>query len=177
MIADQILHKMLCELDEDKGINKAFGVNYVPEEMPSFLTRGIKTDTLTINEYLNGLFDKIKEDKAGFLDSLSTPLNRDPLEILGHLQDIETESNQSESDNMPFQQSVLHVELYLDNEKQRRLDKMTEEERRAEIENKEKRRKEKHDQGVIFDSDDIDDDEDESIMAEWDNIHNKVIFD
>ena len=67
--------------------------------------------------------------------------------------------------------------LYLDNEKQRRLDKMTEEERRAEIESKEKRRKEKHDQGVIFDSDDIDDDEDESIMAEWDNIHNKVIFD
>jgi hypothetical protein len=125
LIADELLHLMLCELDEDKGINKALNGGDAPEELPSFLTRGIKTDIETICEYLNELFAKIKEDKEGFLDSLATPLNRDPLEILGHLQDIEGDSNGSDSDSIPFQQSVLHVELYLDNEKQRRINRMT----------------------------------------------------
>jgi hypothetical protein len=99
--------------------------------LPSFLTRGIQTDGLAIMQYLHELFQKIREDKEIFLDSLSTPLNRDPLEILKHLQDIE-DSEQSDAENIPFQQSVLPVELYLENEKQRRLNKMTEEELKEE---------------------------------------------
>lgn len=97
--------------------------------MPSFLTRGIKTDALAISEYLKELFDKIKDDQEHFLDALSTPLNRDPLEILGHLQDVEGGSENSDSETTPFQQSVLPVELYLENEKERRIAKMTEEEK------------------------------------------------
>lgn len=57
--------------------------------MPSFLTKGIETDLHAIDEYLLDLFLKIKEDKEGFLDSLSTPLNWDPFEILCHLQNNE----------------------------------------------------------------------------------------
>jgi len=59
------------------------------------LTKGIDTDLHSIDEYLIDLFIKIKEDKEGILDSLSTPLNRDPIEILSHLQnqDIEFESD------------------------------------------------------------------------------------
>jgi len=53
--------------------------------MPSFLTKGIETDLHSIDEYLLDLFLKIKEDRDSFLDSLSTPLNRDPFEILCHL--------------------------------------------------------------------------------------------
>ena len=118
LIADQILHTLLWELDHDKGINKALNNGESIEEMPSFLTRGIQTDTIAVVEYMAKLFNKIKADKETFLESLATPLNRDPLEILGHLQDIENESNDSDSENMPFQQSVLPVELYLEIERQ-----------------------------------------------------------
>ena len=55
------------------------------KDSPSFLLKGIDTDLHAIDEYLIDLFLKIKEDKDGFLDSLSTPLNRDPYEILSHL--------------------------------------------------------------------------------------------
>ena len=84
-ISDEIFRSMLWELDTDKGINKALNNGDPVEEMPSFLTRGIQTDIIAIIQYLHELFDKIKVDKETFLDSLSTPLNRDPLEILGHL--------------------------------------------------------------------------------------------
>ena len=150
--------------------------------MPSFLTRRIQTDTISIAQYLCELFEKIKDDKEIFLESLATPLNRDPLEILGHLQDIEGDSNDSESENVPFQQSVLPVELYLENEKLRRINKMTEEERQAELNKAKQKKKAKleklQNEGIIYDSEEFDDDDDdESIMAEWENIHNKVIFD
>lgn len=179
LITDHILHTMLCELDKDRGINRALNNGDTPEEMPSFLTRGIRTDALSIAQYLNELFDKIKEEKETFLDSLSTPLNRDPLEILGHLQDLEEGSNGSESENMPFQQSVLPVDLYLENEKRRRISKMSEEERKSELQKIETKKLEKakkyENDGILYDSEDFDDDD--SIMAEWENIHNKVIFD
>lgn len=179
MIADQLIHTMLSELDDDKGINKALNGGELPEEMPSFLTRGIKTNTFTISEYLQELFDKIKGEKEQFLESLSTPLHRDPLEILSHLQDTEVDSDKN-SEAMPFQQSVLHVELYLDNEKQRRLNKMSEFDRQAELdkaeEKKAKRQQKMLEAGVLYDEME-DSDDDESIMAEWENIHNKVIFD
>jgi Domain of unknown function (DUF4378) len=179
-IADEIFRTMLWELDADKGINKALNNGDAVEEMPSFLTRGIQTDIIAIIQYLHELFDKIKVDKETFLDSLSTPLNRDPLEILGHLQDIEENSNDNDSD-IPFQQSVLPVELYLENEKQRRINRMTEEERKIELEKakakKEAKIKKLEEEGIIYDSEDFDDLDDESIMAEWENIHNKVVFD
>lgn len=129
--------------------------------MPSFLNRGIQTDSLAIMEYLTKLFDKIKIDKDMFLESLATPLNRDPLEILGHLQDIENDSNDSESEAAPFQPSVLPVELYLEIERQNK--------------NKESKEENLPKEGVIYDSDNSEDDD--SIMADWENIHNKVIFD
>lgn len=179
VIADTILHMMLCELDADKGVNKALNKGEQLEEMPSFLTRGIQTDSVSIAQYLYELFSKIKVDKEAFLESLATPLNRDALEILGHLQDIESDSNDSQSENIPFQQSVLPVELYLENEKQRRINKMSEDEKKAELDKiqakKDAKKKKMEEEGVIYDSEDFDDDD--SIMAEWENIHNKVIFD
>ena len=69
-------------------------------DMPSFLHKGIETDLSSIDEYLMEIFIKIKGDKQGFLESLSVPLNRDPLEILGHLQNIDMEGD---SDSFPYQ--------------------------------------------------------------------------
>jgi hypothetical protein len=179
LITDHILHTMLVELDKDRGINKALNNGEAQEEMPSFLTRGISTDALSIAQYLTELFDKIKQNKDTFLDSLATPLNRDPLEILGHLQDTEEGTNESESENMAFQQSVLPVDLYLENEKQRRINKMTEEEQEAELQKftlkKLEKARKREIEGILYDEEEFDDDD--SIMAEWENIHNKVIFD
>jgi hypothetical protein len=179
LITDHILHTMLVELDKDRGINKALNNGEAQEEMPSFLTRGINTDALSIAQYLTELFDKIKQNKDTFLDSLATPLNRDPLEILGHLQDTEEDTNESESENMAFQQSVLPVDLYLENEKQRRINKMTEEEQEAELQKftlkKLEKARKREIEGILYDEEEFDDDD--SIMAEWENIHNKVIFD
>ncbi|CAI2367226.1 unnamed protein product [Moneuplotes crassus] len=160
-IADQILHSMLCELDNDSGINKALNRGEPFEELPSFLNRGIQTDGLAVIEYLNKLFTKIRSDRDFFLESLSTPLNRDPLEILRNLQDIELDSDDSDSENTPFQPSILPVELYLEIEKQ----------------GKEKQNKEakKCIEDPLADLENSDDED--SIMADWENIHNKVIFD
>ena len=102
------------------------------KDLPSFLTKGIETDLQAIDEYLLDLFLKIKEDKDTFLDALSTPLNRDPFEILCHLQNNEFEGDV----DMPFQQSVLNVEIYLANEKDRRFWKMSSEQREFEWEKK-----------------------------------------
>lgn len=55
------------------------------EEMPSFLLKKIDSTIQAVDDYTLELFLKIKEDKDEFLDSLATPLNRDPLEILKHL--------------------------------------------------------------------------------------------
>ena len=165
-IADEILHTMLCELDNDKGINKALNQGENLEEMPSFLTRGIQTDTISVIEYLTKLYDKIRIDKESFLESLATPLNRDPLDILGHLQDVENDSNNSESENIPFQQSVLPVELYLEIERQnKKKENLKEEEAKSNRNN----------ENLLDDSDEFEDND--SIMADWENIHNKVIFD
>ena len=81
-----------------------------------FLSKRIDTSIFAVDEYLLELFIKVKQDKESFLDSLATPLNRDPLEILMHLQNLDYDLS---TDGIPYQSSVLSVELYLDNEKER----------------------------------------------------------
>ncbi len=107
---------------KESGEMSSISASMANADLPSFITKGIKTGTDSVDEYLLELFIKIKEDKEAFLDQLSTPLNRDPVEILGHLQAIEYDEN---NDSFPYQQSVLHVEMYLENEKERRVRNMT----------------------------------------------------
>ena len=72
---------------------------------------------------------------SSVLENVSQPLYKDPLMILAHLQNSipeppaqpqVTDSNESEQQAnpfesaMPFQQSVLSVDLYLDIEKEKR---------------------------------------------------------
>lgn len=47
--------------------------------------RGIKTSMRIVDSYVGQVFKKVKEDEDVFVENLSTPLNKDPLEILLHL--------------------------------------------------------------------------------------------
>ena len=47
--------------------------------------RGIKTTMKIVDQYIMEVFKKVKEGEEDFVDNLSTPLNKDPLEILLHL--------------------------------------------------------------------------------------------
>lgn len=38
-----------------------------------------------VDNYVQEVFKKVKETEEEFIDNLSTPLNKDPLEILLHL--------------------------------------------------------------------------------------------
>jgi transcription termination factor NusB len=48
--------------------------------------RGIKTTMRVVDQYMSQIFKKIKDNEDEFIENLSTPLNKDPLEILLHLQ-------------------------------------------------------------------------------------------
>lgn len=48
--------------------------------------RGIKTTMRVVDQYVAQVFGKVKENEDEFVENLSTPLNKDPLEILLHLQ-------------------------------------------------------------------------------------------
>lgn len=55
--------------------------------------RGIQTSMRIVDSYLAQIFRKVKESEDEFIENLSTPLNKDPLEILLHLQNAFLESD------------------------------------------------------------------------------------
>ena len=68
-----------------------------------------------VDSYLGEVFKKVKEQEDEFVESLSTPLNKDPLEILLHLQNVYVDAEMETA--IAFQQSVLPVDLYLEIER------------------------------------------------------------
>jgi len=71
----------------------------------------IETDSANIEKYVEMLFAKIEGHEQEFIDNLSQPLLRNPLEILMHLQNVIYDL---EDDMSMYQQSVLAVDVYLD---------------------------------------------------------------
>lgn len=98
-----------------------------PEDTPQS-RMAIKTDSNTVLEYMKVLFERIKGSEDEFIMNLSTPLQRNALEILMHLQNTHYELESYEM--LPYQQSVLTVDLYLDIERSRKR----EEEQRLAVE-------------------------------------------
>jgi len=47
--------------------------------------RGIKTQMRVVDNYILDVYKKVQDGEEEFVESLSTPLNKDPLEILLHL--------------------------------------------------------------------------------------------
>jgi hypothetical protein len=78
----------------------------------------IKTNPESITEYMKTLFSKIEGNEEDFIANLSSPLQRSPLEILMHLQNTQYELESYEQ--LPYQQSVITVDIYLDIERTRK---------------------------------------------------------
>lgn len=68
-----------------------------------------------VDTYVGQVFKKVKDQEDEFIENLSTPLNKDPLEILLHLQNVFVDTELENA--IAFQQSVLPVDLYLDIER------------------------------------------------------------
>ena len=47
--------------------------------------KGIKTDLVSIESYVNEVIDAIMENESNFIDNLLTPIKRNPLDILNIL--------------------------------------------------------------------------------------------
>ena len=87
------------------------------EDFPQ-CSMAIKTNPNTIKNYMEVLFSKIEGREEDFIANLSSPLQRNPLEILMHLQNTQYELEDHEQ--LPYQQSVLSVDIYLDIERSRK---------------------------------------------------------
>ena len=175
---------------KSKLARKKLGANSLKEKVQgsedlAINLRGIKTSTDVAEQYMDNLFEALLQNEQDFLDSLATPFLQNPLNDLHNIQKknqqarqiaqslklgkseiVQTaekrEESSSSEDEAVQQQPVLSVEIYLDIE----------------------RRKE---YVLLADSvSDIDEShagakpelvEQQSMLAEWENIHNKLIFD
>jgi len=109
---------------------------------------GVKTNLSHVEKYIDEVFGMILKNSEKFVQSLSQPLNRDPLVHLGQLQNEDPDYFNSVEATVT--QPVLPVELYLELEKIRKVDAVAEK---------------------------PDDHQHEALLTEWSNIHNKSIFD
>ena len=190
--------KLEKSMSEDaKNASEAKSVEELREtlenEQPNRMA--INTDTESIQSYIKGLFKKVDKGEEEFVSNLSSALQRNPLEILMHLQNTLYELDSFEQ--LPYQPSVLTVDVYLDIERGR---KRVEE---NELIEKQKILKEEHDKQKLKDGvtpspipsprsdgdSSTSDDRSEftrdqemnirlfNLKCEWENIHNKVIFD
>lgn len=87
------------------------------DEMPQH-KMAIKTDAESTKEYLGILFSRVQGSEEDFITNLSSPLQRNPLEILMHLQNTQYELESYEQ--LPYHPSVLTVDIYLDIERTRK---------------------------------------------------------
>ena len=83
---------------------------------------GIDTTLHLVKRYIDRVYSEIRAKKEELYSNLSTPLLRDPLEILCHLQNAEAEYDPASGNGENFltQQSVLAIDLYLDIERSRK---------------------------------------------------------
>ena len=102
---------------EESGIKTPEEIKEDEDDFPQS-KMAISTNSDTIKDYVNILFEKMEGREEDFISNLSTPLQRNPLEILMHLQNTYYELEECEQ--LPYQQSVLPVDIYLDIERGRR---------------------------------------------------------
>lgn len=166
----------------------------------------IKTETGTIMSYMKGLFGKVDNNEEEFIMNLSSPLQRNPLEILMHLQN--TQYDLESSEQLPYQPSVMTVDIYLeiergrkrleeaellekqkteklDHEREKLIQQETQNDSESQNQSKPNNSKVHNDYDESSDSDNRSEFTKEqelnvrlfNLKCEWENIHNKVIFD
>lgn len=159
--------------------------------------RGIKTSTEIVQLYVDQMISKLIADETDFLEALAKPVFYKPINLLKEVRelpssmqdvlklsrfcpqdpikqkekssdmfdDIDEESKDSESDDETYL-PVLSVELYLNIERNKEYVLLADslEESQLDLESNTSAQKQELK-------------EDQSMLAEWENIHNKVCFD
>eukprot|EP00826_Nyctotherus_ovalis_P057318 TRINITY_DN7830_c0_g3_i2.p1 TRINITY_DN7830_c0_g3~~TRINITY_DN7830_c0_g3_i2.p1 ORF type:complete len:329 (-),score=75.91 TRINITY_DN7830_c0_g3_i2:70-1056(-) len=110
--------------------------------------RGIYTALWAVGYYIDEVLDEAFKDPEGFVTQLSVPLNRDPLLILGQIQN--EGPDYFEGMDQGITQPVLPIELYFALENVRKPDCVEEGPK---------------------------DPQHEAVLVEWSRIHNKCVFD
>eukprot|EP01022_Parablepharisma_sp_SALTPOND_P015391 TRINITY_DN216_c0_g1_i1.p1 TRINITY_DN216_c0_g1~~TRINITY_DN216_c0_g1_i1.p1 ORF type:complete len:1543 (-),score=252.99 TRINITY_DN216_c0_g1_i1:13996-18465(-) len=150
-IVDEIYAEILTSLGSDLFPKREFPITDLIEKPPEQKPRpprGINTALWNIEAYIDETFREVLKDPESFIASLSIPLNRDPLFILGQIQN--EDNDYFEAIEQIMTQPVLPVELYLALEHMRKVDSIDEVPK---------------------------DPQHENLLTEWSNIHNKCIFD
>ena len=146
-IVDMLLQEVKTNLfPERPDQNKQLAREEKKEEKKKL--SGIKTALWNVESYISEVFQEIVKDPERFIASLSIPLNRDPIFILGQIQNEDSEY--FDTIEQIITQPVLPVDFYLDLEHSRKVDSISE---------------------VPEDA------AHETLLTEWSNIHNKCIFD
>ena len=136
--------------DESQAI--ATRTEVIDEEAQAVLNekeqpKGIRTDLCSVDLYLEEIFKEILKDAELFVISLSIPLSRDPLFILGQIQN--ESSDYYKAEKQAITKPILPIDLYFYLERNRAINPI------------EPPINEQHEMQQI----------------EWSNIHNKAIFD
>lgn len=123
--SNSLLSGQSSDNTSEQEANKRLQENRIVEDLRESLNddspqsrMAIKTDSLTVKDYMKVLFSKITGKEENFIANLSSPLPRNPLEILMHLQNTLYELEEHEL--LPYQQTVLTVDIYLDIERSRK---------------------------------------------------------
>ena len=146
-ITDSIIDMFLQEVKEHLFPKRPISIK--PSEIVSKdKISGINTSIYYIESYVSEVFQEVLKDPENFVASLSIPLNRDPLFILGQIQNEDQEY--FDTIEQTLTQSVLSTDLYLEIERSHKINT---------LDNKPKNKQ--HDE----------------LLTEWSNVHNKCIFD
>ena len=153
-LTDIIIEELLGKIQDnlvpsrkeiEKEVKELTQPNIEPKEkMPP----GIKSTVMAVEHYIDDVFTAIQRDAERFVQNLSQPLNRDPLLIMGQIQN--EEADYFAGIEQIVSQPVLPVDLYLEIERSRKIEGL---------------------------SDKAEDKHHEALLTEWSNIHNKCIFD
>ena len=80
---------------------------------------GIDTSEQAIDEYIEEIFTQIRARSSDFMNAFSTPILRDPLDMLGQIQKPEFGEGEQTMDLTNSLTCILNVQLYLTLEKAR----------------------------------------------------------
>lgn len=150
-LTDIIIQDILAKIQENLVPSREQAIESNKELVPPVTEPkqpGIKSSIMAVEHYIEDVFAAIQKDAERFVQNLSQPLNRDPLLIMGQIQN--EEADYFTGIEQIVSPSVLPLDLYLEIERNRKIEGL---------------------------ADKAEDKHHEALLTEWSNIHNKCIFD
>lgn len=142
-----------CFAPLGKSLYSQFSNNQLITKLAFESEKGIGTDLGVLDHYLKDVIDEIMKNESTFINNILTPIQRDPMEMLRLLQSSEI-GNYAHFDTYDPIIPILGVEIYLEIERRREIEKLESGE-----------------------NSDRSHSATDSLVTECEHIHNKAIFD